>query len=190
MQDPGVLSNDTDDSTAPLTAVLLSGPAHGDLSLYADGSFVYTPAAHYVGADSFTYYATDGLTNSNAATVSLTMTDSPIAHGKAVATRENVAVSGNLTVSTNEFPGSVIDNFGTWEAQDDADILLGGGNGNTEFINDVDPNHKLTGTFSKTESNGGATDIDIAFVNWGVVNRNGLTINFNGGYGGDGRINP
>ena len=42
------------------TAVLVSGPTHGTLTLNADGTFTYTPAANYNGADSFTYKANDG----------------------------------------------------------------------------------------------------------------------------------
>jgi VCBS repeat-containing protein len=70
----GVLANDTDiDLGATRSAVLVSGPAHGTLTLNANGSFTYTPAANYSGADSFSYRASDGLANSNAATVNLTI---------------------------------------------------------------------------------------------------------------------
>ena len=57
---PGVLGNDTDVDGDPLTAVLVTGPTHGTLTLNADGSFTYTPAANYNGTDSFTYRANDG----------------------------------------------------------------------------------------------------------------------------------
>ena len=57
---PGVLANDSDVEGDALTAVLVSGPANGTLALNADGSFTYTPAANYNGADSFTYKANDG----------------------------------------------------------------------------------------------------------------------------------
>ena len=55
-----VLANDTDVDGDALSAVLVSGPAHGSLTLNADGSFTYTPAANYNGPDSFTYKANDG----------------------------------------------------------------------------------------------------------------------------------
>ena len=56
----------TPTSTAPtLTAVLVTGPAHGTLTLNADGCFTYTPAANYNGTDSFTYTANDGAADSN-----------------------------------------------------------------------------------------------------------------------------
>ena len=57
---PGVLGNDSDPDGDPLTAVLVTGPSHGTLTLNANGSFSYTPAADFTGSDSFTYRASDG----------------------------------------------------------------------------------------------------------------------------------
>lgn len=73
---PGVLGNDTDpDGNLPLTAVLVSGPANGTLTLNSNGSFTYTPTAGFSGADSFTYRAQDslGALSALAATVSITI---------------------------------------------------------------------------------------------------------------------
>ncbi len=69
---PGVLDNDIDGDS--LTALLDTGPAHGALSLNADGSFTYTPTAGFDGADSFTYHANDGVSGSNIATVTINVT--------------------------------------------------------------------------------------------------------------------
>ena len=52
-----------------ITAQVVSGPSHGTLTFNADGSFTYMPNTHYVGADSFTYTWSDGLTSGNTATV-------------------------------------------------------------------------------------------------------------------------
>jgi hypothetical protein len=51
----GLLFNDV--GTRPLTVNVLTGPAHGALTLGADGSFDYVPDAGFAGADSFTYRA-------------------------------------------------------------------------------------------------------------------------------------
>jgi hypothetical protein len=67
----GVLANDTSPSGRPLTASLVAGPAHGALTLNADGSFTYTPSPGFSGTDSFTYQANDGQLTSNVATVSI-----------------------------------------------------------------------------------------------------------------------
>jgi VCBS repeat-containing protein len=71
----GVLSNDNDEDGDPLSATLVSGPAHGELSLNADGSFTYKPAMNYAGTDSFTYKANDGAADSNIATVNITVSE-------------------------------------------------------------------------------------------------------------------
>jgi hypothetical protein len=71
---PGLLANDDDADGDPLTAVLGSGPFNGSLVLNSNGSFTYTPALNFSGNDSFTYRASDGITPSAEARVSLTVT--------------------------------------------------------------------------------------------------------------------
>ena len=68
-----MLANDTDADGDTLTAVLVTGPSHGSLTLNANGSFTYTPAADFTGSDSFTYKANDGTADSNVATVNITV---------------------------------------------------------------------------------------------------------------------
>jgi VCBS repeat-containing protein len=68
----GVLANDADIDGDALTAAVVTGPAHGTLSLSGDGSFTYTPEADYSGDDSFVYAASDGRETAEA-TVALTV---------------------------------------------------------------------------------------------------------------------
>jgi VCBS repeat-containing protein len=70
----GVLGNDTDADGNTLTAAKVSDPTHGTLTLNSNGSFVYTPSTNYTGTDTCTYRANDGVTNSNTATVTITIT--------------------------------------------------------------------------------------------------------------------
>ncbi|MFT4605154.1 MAG: VCBS repeat-containing protein [Rhodothermales bacterium] len=70
----GVLSNDTDGDSDPLTAVLLTTTSDGNLTLNPDGGFFYEPAVDFFGQDSFTYQASDGTAASNAATATITVT--------------------------------------------------------------------------------------------------------------------
>jgi Ca2+-binding RTX toxin-like protein len=69
----GVLSNDTDAQSDPLTAAVVQAPSNGTLSFNADGSFAYTPNAGFSGTDSFTYLANDTKANSAPATVNITV---------------------------------------------------------------------------------------------------------------------
>ncbi|MCP5531676.1 MAG: DUF642 domain-containing protein [Akkermansiaceae bacterium] len=69
----GVLTNDSDPDGTPLTAVLDTPPSNGSLTLNPNGSFVYTPSPGFLGNDSFTYRANDGVSSSSVATVSITV---------------------------------------------------------------------------------------------------------------------
>jgi hypothetical protein len=54
-----------------ITAQLVSGPTNGTLTFHPDGTFTYTPNTNYIGADSFTYTWSDGLTSGSTATVTI-----------------------------------------------------------------------------------------------------------------------
>ena len=71
---PGVLANDTIPGGATATAEVVTRPAHGTLSLAADGSFTYVPATGFSGRDSFMYHVRQGSAVSNIATVTIDVT--------------------------------------------------------------------------------------------------------------------
>src|SRR5262249_26029641 len=100
----GVLANDTlGDGPGPLTAVLLVPPAHGALTLNADGSFTYSPDASFFGGDSFTYSAHDGGGGSSDAVVTLTVDPTP--GGVGVITPGTGPVARPDTVAVDEDAG-------------------------------------------------------------------------------------
>ena len=71
----------TDADGDSLTYSLLTEPEHGTLA-GASASRTYTPAADFNGTDSFTFEATDGVNDSNIATVTITVNavnDPPVA---------------------------------------------------------------------------------------------------------------
>src|SRR5205823_3734965 len=93
---PGVLGNDSDIDTSTLTVALVSGPAHGALTLNADGSFTYAPAANVNGTDTFTYKVNDGSLDSNVATATITINavnDTPIAIADNYLTQEDTPLT-------------------------------------------------------------------------------------------------
>lgn len=67
---PGVLANDTGNG---LTAELVADAEHGSVTLNANGSFTYVPNPNFNGLDSFVYVAKQGGTESNIATVMITV---------------------------------------------------------------------------------------------------------------------
>jgi subtilisin family serine protease len=80
----GSLRNDEDAEGEPLTASLVSGPAHGSLTFKPNGSFSYVPDLNFYGTDSFSYKAKDDERESAVAVVALTINpvnDAPVAGG-------------------------------------------------------------------------------------------------------------
>jgi hypothetical protein len=74
---PGVMGNDR--NTYGATAMLVTPPAHGTVSLANDGSFQYTPQGTFNGVDRFTYVDVTYGASGNTATVTLNVFDPPSA---------------------------------------------------------------------------------------------------------------
>lgn len=90
----GVLANDRDPDGGSLTAIKVTNPASGTLTLSANGSFIYTPANDFIGTDSFTYKNNDGTADSNIATVQISVTDqAPVSTDKAYPASGNIRIA-------------------------------------------------------------------------------------------------
>jgi VCBS repeat-containing protein len=109
MAAPGVLANDTDADGDSLQALVVAGPAHGTLTLNANGSFTYTPLLGYSGTDQFTYRDYDGTTTGNTAIVTLTV--NPLAATEGKITGDGSIGRGvrtfHMEVQTHSHDGSV-----------------------------------------------------------------------------------
>ena len=68
----GITLSATDDGGATLSYTVETAPSHGSLSGAAP-NLTYTPAADFNGTDSFTFRASDGVNQSNLATVTITV---------------------------------------------------------------------------------------------------------------------
>jgi VCBS repeat-containing protein len=157
---PGVLANDTDANGDAVTAVLVSGPAHGTLALQSDGSFVYTPAANFHGADSFTYKAADGTLQSASATVSLTVTpvnDPPSADAGgpyAVGEGETITLAG----SGSDVEGDALEL--AWDLDGDGTFETAGAG--VQFVGPPGP--ATPTVFLRVTDAGGAVGVDSVVV--------------------------
>jgi VCBS repeat-containing protein len=162
---PGVLSNDTDVDGNPLTAVIGTGPSSGTLTLNPNGSFTYTPNANFNGTDSFTYRANDGTTNSNAATVTITVNpvnDAPVAKNDTYTVNEdgvlNIAAPGVLANDTDVDGNPLTAVIGTGPS---SGTLTLNPNGSFTYT----PNANFNGTDSFTyRANDGTTSSSAATV--------------------------
>ena len=109
---PGVLTNDTG-LPAPTAVPIAAGPTTqgGTVTLNADGSFNYTPAAGFEGADSFTYTATNALSPNDTALVTINVDAAPsVASTTPTNGATNQAQNTNITVTFSE----PVDVTGNW----------------------------------------------------------------------------
>ncbi len=162
----GVLGNDTDGDGDTLSAAKLSDPAHGDVTLNADGSFTYTPDANYNGPDTFTYKANDDSTDSEVATVTVTVTavnDAPVAVDDSYSV--GVATAPGVLANDTDVEGSALTAIKVSDPSHGSVILRRDGS----FVytpNDVG----FDGTDSFTyKANDGSTDSNVATVTIEVV---------------------
>ena len=72
-----VSTNDSDANGDTLTYSVGTGPSHGSVTLNANGTYTYTPANGYAGADSFTYSVSDGHGGTATGTVSVSVNNAP-----------------------------------------------------------------------------------------------------------------
>ena len=101
-------ASDIDGDT--LTASIVAGAQHGQVTINADGSFTYTPDINFNGVDSFTYKVNDGALDSNIATVTLAVAavnDAPVAADAAVATQEDSALVLDLRTYASDVDSTV-----------------------------------------------------------------------------------
>ncbi len=143
----GVLGNDVDYDA--MTAVKVSDPANGTLTVNSDGGFVYTPKLDWYGTDSFTYKANDGAADGNTATVTITVTsvkDQVRAVDDFYETNEDTT----LTIATPGVRTNDLDpDNNLWTASLVTDVLHGNLSlkGDGSFIYEPDPNFYGIDTF-------------------------------------------
>jgi len=146
----GVLGNDTDVYGTGLTAILVSGPAHGILSLTNNGGFSYTPTNNFAGTDSFVYRANSGATNLGTGTVTITVI--PVL--TVTASNQTRAYGTSNSVSTVGYSGFV--------NGDGTNVLTG-----VPMISTAAATNSPVGSYAITISQGtlSATNYNFVFVN-------------------------
>lgn len=158
-----LVGNDSDGD--PLTYSIVTGPSHGSLGTISGNQIAYTPNANYNGADSFTFKANDGTSDSNVSVVNITVNlinDNPVTDDGSATTSEDSSVTIDLS-------GSDIDG-------DALTYLIVGGptNGTLGSVTDnhVDytPNTNYTGGDSFTfKVNDGTADSNTATISITVM---------------------
>jgi large repetitive protein len=95
-----VLSDDTDVDGDALSVANTTQPSHGTVSINANGTLSYTPAADFNGSDTFTYTVSDGHGGTATATVNVTVT--PVNDAPTVA-----VAAGGSSCGTNYRSGTI-----------------------------------------------------------------------------------
>lgn len=104
----GVLRDDFDPDGDPLTAIPASAPQHGTLDLEPSGAFEYTPDPGYLGADRFTYRASDLDSSSGTAVIEIVVNELGVTTGETATT----ATTGDTGCDTPWYPDDDEDGYG------------------------------------------------------------------------------
>ncbi|MCU1432225.1 MAG: hypothetical protein JWP95_1330, partial [Actinotalea sp.] len=138
----------TNDLATDGTVAVLTGPASGDLTLAADGSFTYTPGPGFSGSDSFTYTLS---ANGGTDTATVTITVAPVALDDAGSTDAGADATGN--VLTNDLGTSRVAS-GATDPPNGSVTLAGSG----AYTYTPDAGFSGTDTFDYTLTAAGGTD--------------------------------
>ncbi|MDP3840701.1 MAG: tandem-95 repeat protein, partial [Methylococcales bacterium] len=107
-----LLGNDTDVEGSPLTITSVTSGNNGTAVLNANGSVTFTSALNFNGVANFTYKASDGLLNSNSATVTVNVVgtnDAPVLTTPATVTYIDTPFVDTFTTATGFLVGTDVD---------------------------------------------------------------------------------
>jgi ELWxxDGT repeat protein len=157
----GLLANDSDPDGAALTVTGFAYAGTGTLSVYADGGFVYVPAADFNGNDSFTYTVSDGQGGSATGAVTLTVTavnDAPVANDDVYFGTEDAAFGGDLSLNDSDVDGDTL-TYGIVGGTP-AGLALAA-NGGFTYSPPADFNGLVVFTYQVADGNGGTDQADV-----------------------------
>ncbi len=164
-----VLANDSDVDGDTLTVESFTQPTNGIVTENPDGTLTYTPAADYIGSDSFNYSISDGQGGTDTAAVTVNVgpvNDAPAAADDSGTTPEDTPVTVDLTANDTDLDGTI----------DPATVTIVNGPGSGTLTNNGDgtvtytpgANYNGSDSFTYTlQDNSGATSNE-ATVNIGV----------------------
>ncbi len=151
---PGVLGNDDDPNGDPLSAQVVTGPAHGNVSLASNGGFTYQPDLLYLGSDSFTYRVSDGSSWSAPATVTLGVINAtPVANDDSATTLHDTGTGGDVLANDSDANGHALTVALVGDVTHGSLSLDADGS----WTYDPDPSYVGTDTFTYRASDGAAT---------------------------------
>jgi VCBS repeat-containing protein len=121
----GVLANDTDPTGKPLSASVVTNPAHGTLTLTTDGGFTYVNDGSSATSDSFTYKAIGGTNTSAPTTVTITITGNPpiaVADAFGATQGQTLRVPAPGILANDTLNGAAISSYGASSGTEQATV--------------------------------------------------------------------
>ncbi|WP_264158947.1 retention module-containing protein [Metapseudomonas lalkuanensis] len=96
-----------------LTYSVGTNPAHGSVSLSANGAYIYTPGTDFNGSDNFTITVSDGHGGTVTSTVNVTVNPVVDAKDDAVTVAEDQSLTSNVLANDTFGPGAQVTSVGT-----------------------------------------------------------------------------
>ena len=148
----------------PLTYSIASAPSMGSAIItdVATGAFTYTPDPDKTGTDDFSFKASDGSSDSNPATVTITIVadnDAPVAQAGTLSTNEDTPAPGTLVA--NDPDGEPLTYSIASQPGMGSVVITDAATGAYTYTPDPDQNGEDSFTFSATD---GSTDSNVATV--------------------------
>ena len=170
-------TNDVDTGGHALTLDSVSNPPNGTATI-SGNTIIYTPDANYFGADTFTYVASDGQSNSGTGTVNVTVNsvnDAPNAVDDTASTTEITPVNINVIANDTDIEGNALTVTSVTQPANGAVANIG--NGTVTYTAHLGFTGTDTFTYTISDGNGGTSTATVTVT----VNQaaNHLTVNDN-----------
>lgn len=161
-----VLSNDLDRDGNPLLVAAVTDGANGTVSINADRTVTYTPAANFHGSDSFTYVASDGAGGADGATVTVQINpvnDAPVAVDDAASTPEDTPVVIDVLSNDHDVEGDPL-SISIITAGPSHGTASTNGDGTVTYTPDADFNGSDSFDYFVTDGHGGFDRATVALT--------------------------
>jgi VCBS repeat-containing protein len=104
-----VNDHDIDGTLDPSSVVVTSGPAHGNVTVLANGSLQYTPTTNYSGSDLLKYTVRDNSgAVSNEASVTIRVNGAPVAVNDQLQTFPNTQITISVLANDHDDDGTLV----------------------------------------------------------------------------------
>ncbi|HEX6902960.1 MAG TPA: Ig-like domain-containing protein [Thermoanaerobaculia bacterium] len=165
-----VLANDSDPENDTLSVTSVTQGAHGAVTINANGSVTYAPAANFNGGDTFTYTISDGNGGTDTATVTVSVSavnDAPVANDDIATVDEDGSTSFAVLGNDTDVDGDSLSVASVTQGASGAVSI--NANGTLMYTPSANFNGNDSFTYTVSDGNGG-TDTATVTVTISAVN--------------------